>query len=188
MSEISSSALPLFLMLLANVCVRQSSSEEECAEGCRALRSGTTELSRCVKYACRKKVFRYYIRFGKRTSGLDKQKEKQKVFPSSDDNDWSELFGEPGMNDFMVNLGVRINHHRRSRIRGSSSSNRADSQREILSFMKRLQNGDQHELFRDDKVRDPVVSDAPMVKTVADDSPSSSTTLTRLFRLLAKDL
>lgn len=110
------------------------------------------------------------------------------MFPSSDDNDWSELFEEPGMNDFMVNLGVRINHHRRSRIRGSSSSNRADSQREILSFMKRLQNGDQHELFRDDKVRDPVVSDAPMVKTVADDTPSSSTTLTRLFRLLTKDL
>ena len=43
-------------------------SSENCVQMCRSLRDGSVAHTRCVRNVCRDKVFRYYIRFGKRTT------------------------------------------------------------------------------------------------------------------------
>ena len=171
MSEMSSSTLALFIMLLTNVSVHQSSGQEECAEGCRSLRSGSTELSRCVKYACRKKVFRYYIRFGKRTSGTD---ETKNAFPT--DNGWPVL-QEPITDELLVNLAAHVNPQEHPRF-----SKRQNRQQGILSRMKRKHIEQRQPVYEQD-----AASESPISNLVLDESHPSHlprTTMTRLYRLI----
>ncbi|XP_005104864.1 uncharacterized protein LOC101849392 [Aplysia californica] len=58
----------IFLLLLC-VVIHTGMCEEGCGQGCQSLGNDNHELSRCVRYACRRRVFRYYIRFGKRGGG-----------------------------------------------------------------------------------------------------------------------
>ncbi|KAK0044476.1 hypothetical protein Bpfe_026067 [Biomphalaria pfeifferi] len=41
--------------------------EEDCGNGCQSYDQDTSQMTRCVRYACRRRVFRYFIRFGKRS-------------------------------------------------------------------------------------------------------------------------
>ncbi|CAG5136639.1 unnamed protein product [Candidula unifasciata] len=71
----------IFLAILLTVSLvlqfaRADDDEEGCGHGCQSMDPDPSQMSRCVRYACRRRVFRYFIRFGKR-SGSDLTQEQQ---------------------------------------------------------------------------------------------------------------
>ena len=65
------------LLLALYYSDRWAARSESCVQPCRSLRDGSLAQTRCVRNACRDKVFRYYIRFGKRTSSSPNPKLRQ---------------------------------------------------------------------------------------------------------------
>lgn len=61
----------LLIVSLVTQSVQAEDDEDGCANGCQSADPDPSQMSRCVRYACRRRVFRYFIRFGKRAgSGL----------------------------------------------------------------------------------------------------------------------
>ncbi|BFZ16182.1 hypothetical protein BsWGS_19221 [Bradybaena similaris] len=75
----------LVILLLAILSVRAEDVEEEgCGNGCHNVDPDPSQMSRCVRYACRRRVFRYFIRFGKRGDVNPAQPDLQTRFPNDD--------------------------------------------------------------------------------------------------------
>ncbi|CAL1547266.1 unnamed protein product [Lymnaea stagnalis] len=73
----------LFLVLCVATPTTQASGEDEenCGQGCQSIDADTSQMTRCVRYACRRRVFRYFIRFGKRGGpGSDDAPERPQQF------------------------------------------------------------------------------------------------------------
>lgn len=78
---------------------RADDDDEGCGNGCQSMDPDPSQMSRCVRYACRRRVFRYFIRFGKR-SGSDLTEEqrlksqlmsKLKKYSRGEDGDLGQL-------------------------------------------------------------------------------------------------
>ncbi|CAG5116295.1 unnamed protein product [Candidula unifasciata] len=74
----------LVIVFLATLAVRAEEEEENCGNGCHSVDPDPSQMSRCVRYACRRRVFRYFIRFGKRGDVYPAQPELQSAFPNED--------------------------------------------------------------------------------------------------------
>lgn len=75
----------LVILFLAILSVRAEDVEEEgCGNGCHHADPDPSQMSRCVRYACRRRVFRYFIRFGKRGEVNPAQPDLQTRFPNDD--------------------------------------------------------------------------------------------------------
>uniref|UniRef100_A0A0B7AI51 Uncharacterized protein n=1 Tax=Arion vulgaris TaxID=1028688 RepID=A0A0B7AI51_9EUPU len=61
----------LLTISLAIQFARGDDDEEGCGQGCQSIDPDPSQMSRCVRYACRRRVFRYFIRFGKRAGDDD---------------------------------------------------------------------------------------------------------------------
>lgn len=60
------------LFLLLTLTPAQGSEEEsDCGEGCHVLYPDFSEISKCVRYVCRRRVFQNFIRFGKRSGNSE---------------------------------------------------------------------------------------------------------------------
>lgn len=74
----------LVIVLLAILAVRAEEEEENCVNGCHTADPDPSQMSRCVRYACRRRVFRYFIRFGKRGDVNAAQPNSLSGFPNED--------------------------------------------------------------------------------------------------------
>ena len=74
----------LVLLLALYSTDRWSARCESCVQPCRSLRDGSVAQTRCLRNACRDKVFRYYIRFGKRGDSSEPHPDLRRQRHSSD--------------------------------------------------------------------------------------------------------
>lgn len=69
----------ILLISLATQFARADDEDEGCGHNCQSIDPDPSQMSRCVRYACRRRVFRYFIRFGKRTgAGGDDDQQQPK--------------------------------------------------------------------------------------------------------------
>lgn len=66
-------AILLITFLAINATKAEEEEDESCGNGCHTADPDPSQMSRCVRYACRRRVFRYFIRFGKRSDDDDAQ-------------------------------------------------------------------------------------------------------------------